>query len=118
MVEHEEPFAFVIESISEGRIRERLMSCLERKDEAKGFLESIMLSKREESPVICVTGKHLTPRGVYDKFVLVLPHEAKFIDDEDYDEEEVMFFEHRGKVYLVRVFLDRDGMEKLTIERL
>jgi len=118
-LEGEEPFVFVIENMdSRGKIRERLMSCLERKSVADGIMETLMLSKRERSPVLCVTGKHLTPYGVYDRYVLVLPSDARLVDDEGYEDEEVTIWEINGEVYAVRTIYDPSGFEKTIVQKL
>jgi len=119
-LEGEEPFVFVIENMdSAGRVKERLMSCLERKTVADGIMESLMLSKRERSPVLCVTGKHLTPYGVYDRFILVLPSDAKLIDEEmAYEDEEITVWDVNGEIYEIRTIYDSNGLEKMVVQKL
>ncbi len=97
-----------------------MMRCLERKRSAEGIMDGIMLSKREKAPVICVTGKHLTPHKIYDRFIIVIPENAYLIDEEYYDDEEVLYWEINGVTYVMRTiyFGGKDEIEKVVVERL
>ena len=112
----EEPFVFVIESFDkEGEPHERLLSCIERRKDASGIMEGIMLSASEREPVICVTGKHLTPNKVYDRFIVVIPIKAALIDiDED---EDIEYWEINDKIYELVNEEDELGYSKVTINR-
>ena len=113
----EEPFVFVIESMREGKTRERLMSCLERTRRAKGIVEGMMLSAREKGPVLCVAGKHLTPHGVYDRYFIVMPMDATLVDEDYEDNESAEFWAVGDKVYMILTIYDEKGYEKTIIER-
>ncbi len=112
----EEPFVFVIESFGEeGEPHERLLSCVERRKDATGVLEGIMLSASEKEPVICVTGKHLTPYKVYDRFIVVIPIRASLVDVDDY--EDIEYWEIDDKIYEIVNEEDERGYNRVIISR-
>ncbi|UXD22857.1 hypothetical protein IPA_08990 [Ignicoccus pacificus DSM 13166] len=114
----EEPFVFVIESMREGKTRERLMSCVERTRSAEGIVEGMMLSAREKGPVLCVTGKHLTPHGVYDRYFIVMPMDAALVDEEYDDNESVEYWAVGDKLYQIITIYNEKGYEKTIIKRI
>ena len=115
----EEPFVFVVEDMNEGsEVKERLMSCLERKREAYGILEGIMLSTRERAPVICTTGLHLGYGKIYERYVIVFPMDAILIDDYSDDNEDVEVWQIGNRVFKVMTVYDQENYERTTIEEI
>ncbi len=114
----DEPFVFVIESMNEGKTRERLMSCVERTYAAEGIVEGMMLSAREQGPVLCVVGKHLTPHKVYDRYFIVMPMDAVLIDEDYDDNESVEIWAVDDKVYKIITIYGENGYEKTIIKRI
>ena len=113
----EEPFVFVIESINEGKTRERLMSCVKRTREAEGIVEGVMLSAREKGPVLCVVGKHLTPYKVYDRYFIVMPMDSVMVEETYDDNESVEFWSVGDALYEIITIYDAKGYEKTIIKR-
>ncbi len=114
---NEEPFVFVIEDVTdEDTPKERLMSCLERKKEAYGILEGIMLSTRERAPIICTTGLHLGYGKAYEKYIIVIPMNAILIEDYSDDNEDVEVWQIGNKLYKITTIYDKDNYEKTRIE--
>ena len=114
----EEPFVFIVESVENGKTRERLMKCIERTRSAEGIVEGVLLSAREKSPVLCVVGKHLTPHKIYDRYFIVLPMDSMMLHEIQDDNETIELWDTEDFLYEIISIVDSKGYEKVIIRKI